>query len=213
MERTLSEAINEVEYVNNYQFIWGEPLVLVTLGGSWAYGTNKATSDIDVRGIMFEPKESILGLSNFEQKEKHDSEKDIDIVIYGLRKMVKLLLGNNPNCIEMLCPNPRNILYASDIGKKLIVDNPELPLLIFVEEEVYNGEYCYCSSTNCHAEVKEIVLYGDMWLDKQYYRDELIDNLADDENYSKLSDAEFYDMIDKKVSETEFIKAIVVYVD
>ena len=120
MERTLSEVIDEVKYGDNYRFIWEEPLILVTLGGSWAYGTNKATSDIDVRGIMFEPRESILGLSNFEQAERHDSEKDVDVVIYGLRKMVKLLLGNNPNCIEMLCPNPRNILYASDIGKQLI---------------------------------------------------------------------------------------------
>ena len=97
--------------------------------------------------------------------------------------------------------------------KKLIVDNPELPLLIFVGEEAYNDEYCYCSSTNCRAEIKEIVLYGDMWLDKQYYRDELIDNLADDINFSKLSDKEFYAIVDKKINETEFIKAIVVYVD
>lgn len=97
--------------------------------------------------------------------------------------------------------------------KKLIVDNPELPLLIFVGEEAYNDEYCYCSSTNCRAEVKEIVLYGDMWLDKQYYRAELIDELANDKDFFKLPDTEFYAIVDKKINETEFIKAIVVYVD
>ena len=120
MERTLSEVINEVKYGKDYEFIWKEPVALVTLGGSWAYGTNKATSDIDVRGIMFEPKEAVFGLSSFEQKEVHDSEKDVDVVLYSLRKMVKLLLGNNPNCIEILSPNPRNIIYCNETGKLLI---------------------------------------------------------------------------------------------
>lgn len=106
----------------DYQFIWQSDYspIFISLGGSWAYGTNNENSDIDVRGIVMDPKESILGLSNFEQHEVHDVEKDVDVVLYGLKKMVKLLLGNNPNCIEILSPQERNIVYCSDVGKQLI---------------------------------------------------------------------------------------------
>lgn len=112
---------------SNYSFIWNGDYtpILVSLGGSWAYGTNNKDSDIDVRGVVMDPKESILGLSNFEQHEVHDTERDIDTVEYGLKKMVKLLLGNNPNCIEILSPQERNIVFINDIGKKLI-DNRHL---------------------------------------------------------------------------------------
>lgn len=117
---TLEEVKSIVKTSKEYEFIWEQPVILVALGGSWAYGTNNENSDIDVRGIMHEPKESIIGLSNFEQMERHDTEKDVDCVLYGLKKMCHLLLSNNPNCIEILSPQERNIIYASDIGRTLI---------------------------------------------------------------------------------------------
>lgn len=117
---TFEEVKSIVKNSDDYKFIWEQPVILVSLGGSWAYGTNIENSDIDVRGIMHEPKESIVGLSTFEQIERHDTERDIDCVLYGLKKMCNLLLGNNPNCIEILSPQERNIVYASDVGKELI---------------------------------------------------------------------------------------------
>lgn len=113
---------HKILIADEYKFIWsGEYTpILVSLGGSWAYGTNNENSDIDVRGIVMDPKESVIGLSNFEQHEVHDKERDIDAVLYGLKKMVKLLLGNNPNCIEILSPQERNIVFINDIGKELI---------------------------------------------------------------------------------------------
>lgn len=119
---TIADVKDTIKFSKDYDFIWkGEySPILVSLGGSWAYGTNTETSDIDVRGIVMDPIESILGLSNFEQYEIHDVEKDVDSVLYGLKKMVKLLLGNNPNCIEILSPQERNIVFSDDIGKELI---------------------------------------------------------------------------------------------
>ena len=118
----LKEIKNKVKADKDYSFLWNNEYknILISLGGSWAYGTNTSTSDIDVRGIVMDPIESILGLSNFEQHEVHDKEKDVDAVLYGLKKMVKLLLGNNPNCIEIISPQERNIVYMSDVGKELI---------------------------------------------------------------------------------------------
>lgn len=119
---TISEVKDTVEFSSDYRFIWEGKYspILICLGGSWAYGMNNENSDIDVRGIVMDPVESILGLSNFEQHEIHDKEKDIDTVLYGLKKAVKLLLGNNPNVIEILSPQDRNIIFSDDVGKDLI---------------------------------------------------------------------------------------------
>ena len=120
---TLEEVKNTIKTGTDYkEHIWncGYTPILVTVSGSWAYGTNKPDSDIDARGIFLDPVNSILGLSNFEQHEIHDTNKELDIVMYGLRKFVKLALENNPNVIELLSPQERNIVYASDIGKELI---------------------------------------------------------------------------------------------
>lgn len=119
---TISEVKDTVEFSSDYRFIWEGKYspILICLSGSWAYGMNNENSDIDVRGIVMDPVESILGLSNFEQHEIHDKEKDIDTVLYGLKKAVKLLLGNNPNVIEILSPQDRNIIFSDDVGKDLI---------------------------------------------------------------------------------------------
>ena len=43
----------------------GDNIILLTLGGSHAYGTNIEGSDIDIRGIALNNKADLLGLSNF----------------------------------------------------------------------------------------------------------------------------------------------------
>ena len=116
--------IEEVkEYVKTsptYADIWENPIILLSLGGSYAYGTNTDNSDIDLRGIMHEPVNCLLGLSNFEQKEIHNADTGVDTVVYGFKKMINLLLGNNPNCIEILSPQRRNIVYSTELGDYLI---------------------------------------------------------------------------------------------
>lgn len=124
---TIDDVKDKIQFSKDYDFIWNGKYrpILVSLGGSWAYGTNNENSDIDVRGIVMDPSESIVGLSNFEQHEIHDKERDIDTVLYGLKKMVKLLIGNNPNCIEIISPQERNIVYIDPVGQELI-DNRNL---------------------------------------------------------------------------------------
>lgn len=50
------------------------------------------------------------------------------------------------------------------------------------------------------------------WFDKKDYEDKLSDDLCDQEEYKNLSDKEYNRMIKEKVAETEFVKAIVIYV-
>jgi len=99
----------------------GNNIILLTLGGSHAYGTNVETSDIDVRGIALEREQELIGLSNFEQFENHES----DTTIYSFRKIIQLLLNCNPNVIEILSTKNDHLFILTEEGK-LLRDNINL---------------------------------------------------------------------------------------
>ena len=46
----------------------GNNIILLTIGGSYAYGTNNENSDIDIRGCALNTKMQILTNQNFEQR-------------------------------------------------------------------------------------------------------------------------------------------------
>ena len=94
--------------------------------------------------------------------------------------------------------------------RKLIMDNPTLPLLFFCGEECYKGEYPYEQATVTSVGIQNLTLYNNYWLDEDGYAEELSYNLCDKPEYEHLSDEEYSEMIDRKVKEAEFIKAIVV---
>lgn len=97
--------------------------------------------------------------------------------------------------------------------KKLIVENPEAPLLIFVGEEANSGEYQYESTNSGSAFLEEITMYGDQWLSKDDFEEVLGYDMAIDEQYENLSDEELDNEVAKIVAETAFVKAIVISVD
>ena len=105
-----------------------------TLSGSIGYGTNLEHSDIDLRGVALESKESIYGFQNFEQME----ERETDTVIYGLKKFVSLALKGNPNIIELLGTKDEHIIYMNKYGETLR-NNKEL----FLSKRIINtfGSY------------------------------------------------------------------------
>lgn len=96
--------------------------------------------------------------------------------------------------------------------RKMILDYPDLPLLVFTGEESYTGEYGYNQADVTKVDVEKLTLFEDMWLDEDDYKDKLFDQLDGDGKYIDLTDKEFDGMIDKKVKETEFVDAIVVWV-
>lgn len=89
--------------------------------GSWAYGLNTPESDEDFKGICIPPKEFYFGFVNhFEQFEHMGSKDDgIDKVIYSIEKFVKLASEMNPNIIEVLHVDERDVLYMDDFGEWL----------------------------------------------------------------------------------------------
>ncbi len=99
----------------------GSNIIFLTTGGSYAYGTNTETSDLDIRGIAMEREKEIIGLVKFEQFENHET----DTVIYAFRKMIELLLNCNPNVIEILGTSEDHLFVLTEEGK-LLRDNAGL---------------------------------------------------------------------------------------
>lgn len=113
------------------------PLLLAGYGGSHAYGTNIPTSDIDIRGIFLNSKHDLFGIQNAPEQLTLSNE---DAIIYSLKKMMRLLLGCNPNVIEILGLRPEDYLFMTPAGQKLI-DNGD----IFLSKAVIRtfGAYAY----------------------------------------------------------------------
>ena len=93
--------------------------------------------------------------------------------------------------------------------KELILENPNLPLVIFAGDERC-FDYWYTKVDINSVKIEEITLYkNEVWLNKQDLEDKLSDDLCDE--YEHLSDEEYYKMIEQKVEETEFIKCICIF--
>ena len=94
----------------------GKRILLLGLGGSYAYGTHNENSDIDFRGITLNLPSDLLGLTEFEQYE----DTRTDTVIYSFNKMVKLLLECNPNTCEILGLEEDQYLMLTPLGRELL---------------------------------------------------------------------------------------------
>ena len=99
----------------------GKRIMLLGLGGSYAYGTNNEGSDIDFRGVTLMMPSDLIGLTQFEQYE----DDKTDTVIYGFNKLIGLLLECNPNTCEILGLDEDQYLIKSELGQELI-DNSRI---------------------------------------------------------------------------------------
>ena len=117
---------NAILQSGEYEFIrqnerLGDRIMLLGVGGSYAYGTSQEGSDIDFRGVTLQMPSDLIGLTEFEQYE----DDRTDTVIYGFNKLVKLLLECNPNTCEMLGLEEEQYLIRSQLGQELI-DNSRM---------------------------------------------------------------------------------------
>ena len=95
----------------------GDKLILVGLGGSHAYGTYiEGVSDVDVRSIAVNSKEEILLHKDYGTI----VDVNTDTVIYSFEKIIKLLLENNPNTLEIVFQRPEDYIVLTELGKLLV---------------------------------------------------------------------------------------------
>lgn len=105
----------EYDFLRTHERL-GSRIMLLGLGGSYAYGTNYEHSDIDFRGVTLNLPSDLIGLTEFEQYE----DCGTDTVIYAFNKIVKLLLECNPNTCEILGLEEDQYLIKSESGQKLL---------------------------------------------------------------------------------------------
>lgn len=127
----------------------GNKIILLGLGGSWAYGTNVEDSDVDFRGCALNSKEELLTNKNFEQFVNEET----DTVIYSFNKLVTLLSNCNPNTIEILGLKPEHYIYLSDIGRELI-NNSDM----FLSKKAVNAFGGYANSQLRRLDNKAVCL-------------------------------------------------------
>lgn len=93
-------------------------IILLTLGGSYSYGTNTETSDVDIRGCALNSRSDLIGLTCFDQFVSTET----DTTIYSFNKLISLLVNCNPNTIEMLGCKPEHYFYITPVGQELIAN-------------------------------------------------------------------------------------------
>ena len=97
---------------------WDNPFFL-TVAGSQLYGTSTPESDLDLRGVCHQPRESLIGLQPLDQYQSGTE----DTTIYGLNKFVTLAMGCNPNIIELMfapVDNPDVVRVAKGEWRELM---------------------------------------------------------------------------------------------
>ena len=110
----------QYDFLKDNEYL-GNNIILLGLGGSYAYGTNVPTSDLDIRGVALNSKEEILLRKDFASV----VDVSTDTTIYSFNKIIEKLSECNPNTIELLGLKPEHYIYLTNIGKELL-DNKEL---------------------------------------------------------------------------------------
>jgi predicted nucleotidyltransferase len=99
-------------------------LLVKHYAGSIAYGTNLPTSDTDFRGIFCaDPINVRTPFYTINQKEDQAEE---DTVIYELAQFMKLALDCNPNVIETLWVDERDVVFSTPAYELLRAAAPKL---------------------------------------------------------------------------------------
>ncbi len=94
-------------------------ILFEVISGSKSFGLNTPTSDTDIKGVYYLPKEKFFGLDYIPQI----SDETNDEVYYELGRFVELLLKNNPNILEILASPEDCILYQHPIMQRLKIED------------------------------------------------------------------------------------------
>lgn len=93
--------------------------------------------------------------------------------------------------------------------RNTIINNPELPLVIFAGEDTWKGEHSYSFVEDVRVEIDELAKYGDYYVDREDYRERMYEDIGDEYNID--DDAALEKELDRRMEKVEFTKAIIIY--
>lgn len=117
--------------------------------------------------------------------------------------------------------NPTGLLNSAEELRQLIIDNSDLPLLVFAGENCNSGDWSYMSCgyvkaskgefLDCAQEINDERCYTD----RDEFEEDIADNMAYDSQYEALPDDEFDALVKQKAAEYEsyWKPCIILYVD
>ena len=113
---------------------------------------------------------------------------------------------------------PLGIIHNCSHLRKLITENPDMPIAIMVHEDACSDEYAYTYCTNVSASVGELLDCdlpfgsGLVLADRDDLREAIQLYLEDFDEYRGLSDSQFDELLDKEQAKYEpyWKKAIIV---
>ncbi|WP_445722581.1 nucleotidyltransferase domain-containing protein [Flavobacterium sp.] len=94
-------------------------ILFEVISGSRSFGLETPTSDTDIKGVYYLPKEQFYGLEYIPQI----SNETNDEVYYEIGRFVELLIKNNPNILEILATPEDCILYKNPIMSSLKIED------------------------------------------------------------------------------------------
>lgn len=90
-------------------------LLLECISGSKAYGLDTPSSDTDIKGVFYLPREQFYGLDYIPQVNNETNDE----VYYELGRFVALLAKNNPNILELLATPDEFVLYKHPLMERI----------------------------------------------------------------------------------------------
>lgn len=116
----------------------------------------------------------------------------------------------------------QGILFDNKELKNLILENPDLPLLVFATEEANSGEWSTeLASCRCYkghvldVKVEDCPRDDRVYTDEEDLENDIRDYMANEEEYISLSDEEFDRIVADKMKEFEshWVECIILTVD
>lgn len=102
---------------------------------------------------------------------------------------------------------PSGLLHSADELKHLIVENPDLPIVVFAGDDANTGDYGFMSCSCVRAQegefldCKQKIDACKCYTDRDDFEDDVADFLAGEEQYRDLPDDEFNALVEQTVNE------------